>query len=80
MAVGALRVLRAAGRRVPDDVAVVGFEDSAVARYAHPAHHRPPAHRGAGPPATRLLLARVAGESAGMHLILDVDLVVRASA
>jgi hypothetical protein len=27
-----------------------------------------------------MLLARVAGEPAGMHLILDVELVVRASA
>ena len=36
MAAGALRALRTAGRRVPEDVAVVGFEDSAVARYAQP--------------------------------------------
>jgi len=81
MAVGALRALRAAGRRVPDDVAVVGFEDSAVARYAHPplTTVRQPIEE-LGRQATRLLLARVAGEPAGMHLILDVDLVVRASA
>src|SRR4029453_4799993 len=32
MAAGALRVLRDVGRRVPEDVAVVGFEDSPVAR------------------------------------------------
>jgi DNA-binding LacI/PurR family transcriptional regulator len=31
MAAGALRVLRRAGRRVPDDVGVVGFDDSPVA-------------------------------------------------
>jgi DNA-binding LacI/PurR family transcriptional regulator len=81
MAAGALRGLRAAGRRVPDDVAVVGFEDSAVARYAQPplTTVRQPIGE-MGRQATRLLLARVAGETGGMHLILDVELVVRASA
>ena len=32
MAVGALRALRETGRRVPDDVAVVGFDDAPIAR------------------------------------------------
>ena len=36
MAVGALRVLRAAGRRVPEDVAVVGFDDAVVAQSCDP--------------------------------------------
>jgi DNA-binding LacI/PurR family transcriptional regulator len=81
MAAGALRALRAAGRRVPDDVAVVGFEDSAVARYAQPplTTVRQPIEE-MGRQATRLLLAKVAGQAGGMHLVLDVELVVRASA
>lgn len=37
MAVGALKVLRAAGRRVPEDVAVVGYDDLGVAERADPA-------------------------------------------
>lgn len=36
MAVGAMHVLRAAGRTMPDDVAVVGFDDSDVAVTAAP--------------------------------------------
>ncbi|KAK1179418.1 LacI family DNA-binding transcriptional regulator [Streptomyces sp. NPDC000941] len=36
MAAGARQVLREQGLRVPDDVALVGFEDSAVARHMDP--------------------------------------------
>ncbi|HWC43210.1 MAG TPA: LacI family DNA-binding transcriptional regulator [Actinomycetota bacterium] len=80
MAAGALRALRAAGRRVPEEVAVVGFEDSAVARCAQPplTTVRQPIEE-MGRQATRLLLATVAGEATGAHLTLDTELVVRAS-
>ncbi|MFF3686520.1 LacI family DNA-binding transcriptional regulator [Streptomyces sp. NPDC002187] len=36
MAAGALHALRAAGRRVPDDVAVIGFDDSPLAQHTDP--------------------------------------------
>ncbi|MFF3432113.1 LacI family DNA-binding transcriptional regulator [Streptomyces sp. NPDC002602] len=36
MAIGALQVLRESGRRVPDDVAVIGFDDSPLAIEADP--------------------------------------------
>ena len=36
MAAGALRALSDAGRRVPEDVAVVGFEDAPIALSTHP--------------------------------------------
>ena len=37
MAVGALGVLQSAGRRVPEDVAVVGYDDSPIATATRPA-------------------------------------------
>ncbi|GIJ78795.1 DNA-binding transcriptional regulator, LacI/PurR family [Micromonospora phaseoli] len=36
MAHGALRTLQAAGRRVPDDVAVIGFDDVEICQYSDP--------------------------------------------
>jgi DNA-binding LacI/PurR family transcriptional regulator len=36
MAIGALEGLRSAGRVVPDDVAVVGYDDIALAAYCSP--------------------------------------------
>jgi len=51
-----------------------------VARYAQPplTTVRQPIEE-MGRQATRLLLAQVAGEAGGMHLILDTELVVRSS-
>jgi DNA-binding LacI/PurR family transcriptional regulator len=36
MAIGAIRWLRASGRRVPDDVAVIGYDDLSIASYVTP--------------------------------------------
>jgi len=36
MAIGALSALREAGIRVPDDIAVAGFDDITIARYLNP--------------------------------------------
>lgn len=37
MAIGAMRAVRACGRRVPDDVSVVGFDDIGLAAFVDPA-------------------------------------------
>jgi DNA-binding LacI/PurR family transcriptional regulator len=79
MAAGALRVLHAHGRRVPADVAVVGFDDSAVARQTQPpltTVHQ--AVEGMGREMVRLLLARIGGGPAH-STVLDTHLVVRES-
>ncbi|WP_084010745.1 LacI family DNA-binding transcriptional regulator [Pseudofrankia sp. DC12] len=82
MALGALRALRAAGRRVPDDVAVVGFDDAALAAYADPplTTVRQQVEL-MGQEMVRLLLARIADPDGDpSEIILPTELVIRASA
>jgi DNA-binding LacI/PurR family transcriptional regulator len=82
MAAGALRVLRETGRRVPEDVAVVGFEDSAVARQTDPpltTVHQPVEEMGRQ--MARLLVSRIRREQlARPYEVLETHLVVRHSA
>ncbi|MCC9707434.1 LacI family transcriptional regulator [Streptomyces sp. MNU76] len=80
MAAGALRTLREAGRHVPADVAVVGFDDLAVARIADPpltTVHQPV--QALGREMARMLVALVNGQDP-TPLILPARLVVRSSA
>ncbi|MFF3291441.1 LacI family DNA-binding transcriptional regulator [Streptomyces sp. NPDC003023] len=82
IAAGVLRALRDAGRSVPADIAVVGFDDIPMARHTEPplSTVRQPM-REMGETAARLLLARLAGEPIGDALVvLPTELVVRASA
>ena len=83
MALGALDALRAAGRRVPEDVAVVGFDDSELARTADPplTTVRQPIEQ-LGAEMARLLVARLDGDVApGSYesVVLRTELVIRAS-
>ncbi|GAB3887524.1 LacI family DNA-binding transcriptional regulator [Microbispora bryophytorum] len=80
MAVGALQTLRQAGRRVPDDVAVVGFDDIEAARYTEPpltTIRHPIVEQAAA--MVRLLLDLFNGGPAD-PVILPTELVVRDSA
>jgi len=81
MADGALRVLRQAGRRVPDDVAIIGFDDVEIARYTEPplTTVRQPITE-LGRSLVRQLLRLTAGEEVEPALILPTELVVRDSA
>lgn len=80
MAMGALRTLHRAGRRVPDDVAVVGFDDNDAARYSVPplTTVRQPVED-LGRQMVRLLLRSFDGETP-QPVILPTELVVRESA
>ncbi|MCX5503439.1 LacI family transcriptional regulator [Streptomyces sp. NBC_00053] len=81
-AAGVLRALRAAGRSVPDDIAVVGFDDIPMAEHTEPplTTVRQPARR-MGETAARLLLSHLGGTPVPeAPVVLPTELVVRHSA
>lgn len=81
IAIGALSVLRRLGRVVPDDVAVVGFDDIDLAGLVDPplTTVRQPIAK-LGEEAVSLLLKRIENPGLGrQHIVLDVELVERAS-
>jgi LacI family transcriptional regulator len=84
MAIGALKTLRKAGLRVPEDVALVGFDDVPIATAAEPALTtiRQPI-RDLGSQAASLLLDLLAGQAdrqtPSQRIILPAELVVRHS-
>lgn len=81
MARGALTALRSAGVRVPEDIALVGFDDSSVAITTDPqlTTMRQPIYA-QGEAMARVLLSRLAGEEPPTTTILPTELVIRASA
>ncbi|MGC5534897.1 LacI family DNA-binding transcriptional regulator [Streptomyces sp. SR-10] len=83
MAAGARQVLREADRRIPEDVALIGFDDSVVARHMHPAltSVRQPIEE-MGRRMTQLLLDEIAGRAPGDErpsVVLPTELVARDS-
>jgi DNA-binding LacI/PurR family transcriptional regulator len=81
MAAGALQTLRRAGRRVPEDVAVVGFDDAPMAAYTQPALTtvRQPVED-LGAIAAELVLAGLNGHDVRENNpILPTELVVRST-
>ncbi|WP_281902559.1 LacI family DNA-binding transcriptional regulator [Micromonospora humidisoli] len=81
MAHAALRALHEAGRRVPDDVAVIGFDDIETAAYTEPplTTVRQPIVE-LGRKMTRLLLALADGAEVERAVVLPTELVIRQSA
>lgn len=80
VALGAIRALRQAGRSVPGDVSVVGFDDVALAEHFDPplTTIRVPA-RALGEAAGRLLLSRLSGDGIATRTLLPTELVIRES-
>ena len=81
MALGALHVLQANNRTVPQDVALIGFDDVADAALAHPSLStvRQPI-AALGRTMSERLLARIAGADPPRSSVLPVELIRRQSA
>ncbi|MGD0861396.1 MAG: LacI family DNA-binding transcriptional regulator [Candidatus Limnocylindrales bacterium] len=81
MAAGALSALHAAGRRVPEDVAVVGFDDSIIALSTQPALSS--VHQSmevTGRELANVLLQTIdARDQVVRHVVLETELIVRQS-
>jgi DNA-binding LacI/PurR family transcriptional regulator len=80
-ALGAMRAIEVSGRRVLDDVAVVGFDDISAAETARPALttvRQPIAEIGAK--MADLLVRRISGEEPTRQTILPVELILRDTA
>lgn len=81
MAAAAVRVLQDAGRRIPEDVAVIGFDDTPIARTTRPTLStvRQPIEA-MGREMARLLLQRIDDPSqAPSHVVFSTELVLRES-
>jgi len=81
MAAGAMHALKRAGRRIPDDVAVIGFDDLPMAQHTQPplTTVRQPIEQ-FGAVAARRLLAAIDGAGGGEDHILPTTLISRSSA
>ncbi|HEY8702133.1 MAG TPA: LacI family DNA-binding transcriptional regulator [Arthrobacter sp.] len=67
IALGAMSVIQDAGLKVPDDVAIIGFDDIDETRYSLPALSTvDPGRREIAETAVRMLLERINGEDAGV--------------
>jgi LacI family transcriptional regulator len=83
MAVGAMQAIREAGLRVPEDIAVVGFDDIPAARLISPGLTTVSQHQEqVGRRAAQMLLERLSGSvvSGGRTESLPFELIIRQSA
>jgi len=79
MAYGALRAIRRAHLRVPEDVAVIGFDDEANAELMDLSTVHQPVAEQATDITTRLLCAVVDGATERATVVLPTELVIRGS-
>jgi LacI family repressor for deo operon, udp, cdd, tsx, nupC, and nupG len=80
MAMGAIRAVKESGRRVPEEISIVGFDDLRFAEYVDPplTTVRQARHE-IGETAMRLMLEVFAGRGGAKTVVLPHQLVVRGS-
>ncbi|MFC4766184.1 LacI family DNA-binding transcriptional regulator [Effusibacillus consociatus] len=80
MAIGAVRALHEAGIKVPDDVAIVSFDDIELAQYVTPSLTTVKAFtEQMGRTAVNLLLERLNGREVPLKVVVPTKLVIRQS-
>lgn len=80
MAAGALRALHEQGVRVPEDMAVIGFDDIEVAAFLNPPLTTVRVHTELmGRTAASLMLERLEGREVAVHASINTRLIVRGS-
>jgi DNA-binding LacI/PurR family transcriptional regulator len=83
LALGAMRALQSSGVRIPEDIALVGFDDVEDARYSTPSLTTvSPGRDQIASNAVAMLIARIEGDEMGeapVHVEADFQLVVRES-
>ena len=79
-AIGVLAALNSAGKRVPEDIAVVGFDDIALSQHLTPplTTVRAPTEQ-VGREAVRQLVRLIRGDPAELSVLLPTELVIRQS-
>jgi LacI family transcriptional regulator len=80
VAIGVMSAIQAAGLSIPDDMAVVGFDDIFLAAHTHPALTtiHVPAY-GLGWTAAEVLISLIEGDEEGLAETLETELVIRDS-
>ncbi|MEZ4727979.1 MAG: LacI family DNA-binding transcriptional regulator [Caldilineaceae bacterium] len=80
VAFGAMAALQAQGLAIPQDIAVVGFDDVPLAQYANPpltTVRMPTVEMGRR--AGELLYDQILGRAVASHVLLETELIIRAS-
>lgn len=80
MAIGAIRALHEKGIKIPEEMAIIGFDDIEVSAYMNPPLTTVRVHpEQVGKTAVQLLVDRFDGRTVPMHVTIGTELIVRKS-